>query len=303
MYELELPDLPSGHVIVPSFARHDDDPDYSFQFSLLTSGQELTSGQASGQEWRLNSVPAEVLFAESKAKKNVGKSNNNVAISCHIDCWHSEQPIRSPRIRLSIKAKSIPTRYLLTVTVRVLEQTAQIETSHHNICVQVPASFSQMQAAADLKQRICSPTALAMALSVFDSAPNWHDTVQACYDPQTRAYGAWPLAIHWASRQGILGAVEALNGWHEAVEVLQTGTPLVCSISFAKGKLEGAPLTQTGGHLVMLYGLAGDKVLVRDPAGETDKTVDRSYSMQEFTEAWLRRRGAAYIFCKDIQDN
>lgn len=294
--ELALPDVPTGHIIIPSFACYDNDPNYDYQFSL----------SASDHEYSLNPVPglvsAKVPATGSKKDKPTDKAPNKAEVSCHIDCWHSEHAIIAPKIRLTFNAPSQPVRYLLTVTVRELELTAPIETSHHNICIEVPASISQMQAAADLKQRICSPTALAMALSVFEPAPNWPDTVEACYDPQTRAYGAWPLAIQWASRHGIVGAVEALNGWREAIEILQTGVPLVCSIRFAKGKLEGAPLTQTGGHLVLLYGLAGDKVLVRDPAGETNETVDRSYSMEEFSEAWLRRRGAAYIFCRDAQD-
>lgn len=295
VYELVLPDLPAGHIIVPSFASYDNDANYRYQFALSTADQEYSLNPVPGQ------VPVQAPAKETKAESK-GKVSDKAEVSCHIDCWHSEQPIRAAKVRLTVTTPSQPMRYLLTVTIRELTHSATIETSQHNICISVPASISQMQATPDLKQRICSPTALAMALSVFEPAPTWHDTVQACYDPQTRAYGAWPLAIRWASRHGIVGAVEALNGWHDAIEILHTGTPLVCSIHFAKGKLKGAPLSHTGGHLVLLYGLAGDKVLVRDPAAETDETVDRSYSMQEFTEAWLRRRGAAYIFCKHVLD-
>jgi hypothetical protein len=59
-------------------------------------------------------------------------------------------------------------------------------------------------------------------------------------------------------------------------------------------------MPQTGGHLVMLYGIQGEYILVKDPAAATDTEVDRRYQVNEFSEAWLRRRGAAYIFCTNI---
>ena len=51
----------------------------------------------------------------------------------------------------------------------------------------------------------------------------------------------------------------------------------------------------------MVYGLHGDHVLARDPAAATNEEVERRYRMDEFGEAWLKRRGATYIFCNTLR--
>ncbi len=291
--EISLPVIPAGHIIVPSFAlRESSSGDYAFNFSLHT---ETT-------RFDLQPVPVQ------QSAQAVAANPPNAAVSCHIDCWHTEQTLSAAKIRLSLTSVKKPTCYLLTVSVRALQNIVAVDFTEarsmtSEILISVPASISQMQAAKEIRASICSPTALAMALSVFDNAPSWDDTVQACYDPQSGGYGAWPLAIQWASRHGIMGAVEALTNWRDAIKILRCGVPMVCSIRFAKGKLHGAPLTQTGGHLVMLHGLSGDHVQVKDPAAKNDKQVDRRYRLDEFSEAWLQRRGAAYIFCGDLMQN
>ena len=291
--EISLPDIPAGHIIVPSFALyHGADNGYAFNFSLHTGATVFP----------LHPVPNE------SADKPVTAEPVDGAVSCHIDCWHSEQALTTPKIRLSVTSATKPECYLLTLSIRPLQNDAPADITEArnfapDLFTPVPASISQMQAAKEINSRICSPTALAMALSVFDDPPGWSDTIEACYDPKTRAYGAWPLAIQWASRHGIIGAVEAIANWREVIKILQAGIPLVCSIRFARGKLAGAPLAQTAGHLVTLYGLGGDYVHVKDPAAANDKQVDKRYRLDEFSEAWLSTRGAAYIFCGNVMQN
>ena len=137
-----------------------------------------------------------------------------------------------------------------------------------------------------------------MALSVYRQAPLWDDTISACYDEATRAYGVWPLAIRWAAAQGIVAAVEVFQDWQAPVACLSAGVPLVCSIDYDSGTLAGAPMDRTGGHLVVVYGLEGNEVLVKDPAGANRDEVLRRYDCSEFGSAWLRRRGAAYVFAR-----
>ena len=70
---------------------------------------------------------------------------------------------------------------------------------------------------------------------------------------------------------------------------------MVASIRFAAGGLAGAPLAATGGHLVLLRGIGDGAVVVNDPAAPPAE-VERRYSTEEFAAAWLRWRGAAYVF-------
>lgn len=278
--EVSLPNLPAKHIVVPSFALVGDG-EHQFQFVMSWDDRRCA----------LQPVPAEGTGKQPAA------AGSEDAVTAHIDCWHTHADVAAPRIMLAVATETPPVDYLLTVTVRPLE--IEPASTEHNteIKVAVPRTISQMQADDSIKQRICSPTALAMALSLYPDAPAWDATVAACYDPLTKAYGSWPLAIRWASRHNIIGAVETFSTWQQALTVLAAGLPLVCSIRFKTNALAGAPLQHTGGHLVLLHGVEGSDVLVKDPAADTDAEVDRRYQLDEFIQAWLRHRGAAYIFC------
>jgi hypothetical protein len=275
--------LPSDHIVVPSFAHLCAAHDERYRFVLRTETCAFWLNPVPG------SAPATIKSTPAKAARH--------KVTCHIDCWHTHGALEAPVVELLVEADNPPSDHLLIVSARPLELPANLGTpSHPDIELEVPASISQMQADNTIRSRICSPTALAMALSAVNKTPQWQATIDACYDPLTRAYGAWPLAIRWAGQQGVLAAVEALSGWRDAVRVLEAGSPLVCSIRFEKDALNGAPLTSTSGHLVLLYGIKGDYVYIKDPAAARDSEVDRRYRVDEFSAAWLQRRGAAYIF-------
>ena len=135
-----------------------------------------------------------------------------------------------------------------------------------------------------------------MALSLRNDTLDWSKIIEDCFDPATNAFGSWPLAIKSAAKYGFIGSVETAWNWEEALQVLANGQPLVCSIRFKENELRGSPLKQTGGHLVCVYGLENNKVLVLDPAAES-KNIERHYDLQEFSKAWLGERGAIYFFC------
>ena len=276
---LSLPAVPPDHIIVPSFCQLDE-YDAHFQFCL----------QSGLHDWPLNPVPA--------AGKTASTSNKATEVSCHIDCWHTHNDLEQSVVELRVRCAHAPSSYLLTLSVRKLELGADATplVPDTSVMVTVPRNISQMNAEAAIRARICSPTALVMALSALRRELDWQTAVQTCYDPQTKAYGAWPLAINAAAQQGIAAAVECFYDWTDVVRILQAGSPLVCSIRFAQGQLQHAPLPQTGGHLVVLYGIDGGHVLVKDPAAAQDSEVSRRYLAEEFSKAWLQRRGAAYIF-------
>jgi len=123
-------------------------------------------------------------------------------------------------------------------------------------------------------------------------APFQPATIDACKDPATAMYGVWPLNIVQAGCRGFTGAVELINDWAD-LEHYQF--PFVASISFAKGELDGAPLEKTAGHLVVVCGANKNQVLCNDPAAPSAATVQRQYDVEQFTQAWLGSRGAAYL--------
>ena len=218
----------------------------------------------------------------------------NERVTTRIDCFHTEADLPASRLRFTLGRAEPPSRHLLAVTVRPLEMRPQTPKATRTATPPPPA-LSQMQAPKTIQQRICSPTALAMTLKAVDAGIDWLEVVEGCFDQRTQSYGCWPMAIRCAAGFGRLGAVEALPGWEPAIQVLRAGLPIVASIDFAAGELPGAPLSQTAGHLVTCYGVDGDAVLVNDPAAGDAGGVPRRYDLEAFSQAWLCRRGAAYI--------
>ena len=125
----------------------------------------------------------------------------------------------------------------------------------------------------------------------------WKKLITLCYVLNINAYGSWPKAIYAASTFGVLGGIEAHADLESAEKCLELGQPVVCSIDYAKGKLRGAPLASTKGHLVTLIGIEDEQILVMDPAAPEKSSIAREYDRKEFEDAWLRNRGAGYYFC------
>ena len=275
--DLELPDIPTEHIIVPSFAARGNAA-HGYQFTL--TGDNLPAVP-------LHPVPG---FARPAAPAAAHR-----ALTAHIDCWHSHAPVRAPRVSLLVDSSHAPGDWLVSISIRPLLDYIDPPTNQY-VRAQTPMPISQMQGPRSIKQRICSPTALAMIMPLYAPYPPWPLTVRGCFDPITRAYGSWPQAIHWAAAHGILGAVEVLWEWETVARILAAGVPVVTSVNFAANQLSGAPMASTSGHLMVLYGVLGSQVLVADPAAATHDTVLRRYDLEQFNHAWLHHRGAAYIF-------
>ena len=275
--EVALPPCPAAHIIVPSLAIGAVDCAYQVTLS------------ADGSEWPLQGVPSAPRHRRKAKRRPAGSP-----VSTHIDCFHTEADLPASRLRFKLRQAAPPARHLLAVSVRPLEMRPQTPKATQAVAPQPPA-ISQMQGPQEVRQRICSPTALAMALGASDAGIDWLEVVGRCFDRRTRFYGSWPMAIRCAAGFGRLGAVEALPSWAPAIQVLRKGLPIVASIDFAAGELPGAPLSKTAGHLVTCYGIDGDAVLVNDPAAGEAAEVPRRYDLEAFGQAWLRRRGAAYI--------
>ena len=246
--------------------------------------------RSADDRWTLQAVPSSPPSAGRQARRRPAR----VAVSTRIDCFHTEADLPASRLRFTLRQAEPPPRHLLAVSVRPLEMDPKVPKAMRAVSPQPPA-ISQMQGAPAIARRICSPTALAMALKAADAGIDWLEVVERCFDQRTQSYGCWPMAIRCAAAFGRLGAVEALPAWEPAIQALRNGVPIVASIDFAAGELPGAPLSKTPGHLVTCYGVDDDAVLVNDPAAGEAAAVPRRYGLEAFSQAWLRRRGAAYI--------
>ena len=156
----------------------------------------------------------------------------------------------------------------------------------------------------------CSPTSVAMVLDHYGRGPTereyaWTDepdgqvdhAARFTYDHAYTGTGNWPFNTAYAGQRGLDAFVTRLHSLRDAERFIAAGIPLVVSISFGAGELEGAPLTSTPGHLLVIRGFnARRNVVVNDPAGATNAEVRRVYRRGQFERAWLRGSGGiAYV--------
>ena len=110
-------------------------------------------------------------------------------------------------------------------------------------------------------------------------------------------YGVWPWNIYAASQHGMLGFLACFDSWDAPCSLLQAGMPLVASIRYGKGELTDAALEREDekplGHLVVIRGVEGGRVLVNDPAAAS---AVRSYDLGAFSRIWLGRSALGYVF-------
>jgi len=282
---ITLPAVPEKHIVVPSFSMQGGN--YQYQVALTDTNTDLSS--------RLNPL----LTSTEQLAQWPEKYSDLSTVSDEIDCWHSKVELTNTEFEITVESEYQPQHYLLVLSIRALELECPFS-AMKSISLDQPAAFSQMTAEAKLRNRICSPTSLAMVHTTLTGQTAFSEIVEQCYDPASKAYGKLPLAIKAANTLNLAGAVESLPSWASVSDILNKGWIVVCSIRFDKNSLTGAPLKQSGGHLVVLYGIdltdsEEPSVLVMDPAGKTQSEVPRRYKLAEFSKAWLGYRGGGYI--------
>ncbi len=156
----------------------------------------------------------------------------------------------------------------------------------------------------------CSPTSTAMILGFWDRSPTPSDyayvtdtdpghpdprvdyAARFTYDYNYNGAGNWPFNVAYAHTFGLEGAVTQLRSLAEAEQYVKAGIPLVASLSFRSGKLEGFPLKSTNGHLLTIVGFTADgNVVSNDPAALIDADVQRVYDRTQFEKAWMESTG------------
>lgn len=156
-------------------------------------------------------------------------------------------------------------------------------------------------------QAWCSPTAVSMVLgyhrrlppaSAYSWVPDGHvhpwvdHGARMTYDERYGGTGNWSFNTAYAAGRTGTAFVTRLRSLRAAERYILAGIPLVVSISFGRGELDGAPISATNGHLLVVSGFtkSGD-VVVDDPAAHTHDGVRRVYDRAQFEDAWLPRSG------------
>ena len=156
----------------------------------------------------------------------------------------------------------------------------------------------------------CSPTSTSMVVAywkrgpttdeyayVLDDHPGHEDAwvdyaARFTYDYHYQGAGNWPFNVAYAGHFELTGAVTQLRSLAEAEQFVKAGIPLVASIAFNSGKLDGFPFKSTNGHLVVISGFeANGDPIVNDPAAPTDDQVRRTYDRAQFETAWQDATG------------
>jgi len=151
----------------------------------------------------------------------------------------------------------------------------------------------------------CSPTSTSMVLAYYHRLPSaasyawvkkeYADRVvdhaaRMTYDYGYGGTGNWPFNTAYAAPLAGHAIVTRFRSLRGVEQLVRAGIPVVTSITFARGRLSGAPISASNGHLVVVVGFtrSGD-VVVNDPAARTRSGVRRTYDRGQFEDAWLQR--------------
>jgi len=150
----------------------------------------------------------------------------------------------------------------------------------------------------------CSPTSTSMLLAYWsartsDSALDV--TVPAAasgtYDTVYGGNGNWPFNIAYAGSLGLVGEVAWFSSMSDLEPLVARGIPVALSAAWEAGDIDGAAISSTAGHLLVVRGFDADgNVAVNDPAAATNAGVDRIYDRAQLAGAWLGGSGGvAYV--------
>ncbi len=151
----------------------------------------------------------------------------------------------------------------------------------------------------------CSPTSMAMVMRFHGAGPKanqlrWEKGVdpvvdhaaRETYDHRYRGTGNWPFNTAFAGNYRLDSFVTRLKDLRDIEKMVHRGLPVVTSVKFGRGELDGAPIGATNGHLMVVVGFtANGDVLANDPAGAGNGSVPRSYDRAQFERAWLGGSG------------
>ena len=249
--------------------------------------------------------------------------------SVNVDTWVVPGGVTSYQLRVTLArragAKGSPTLDTVGAMASLLPDTSAVATSRPGVArgavLDVPR-YSQMVHSGEYPQyggggeAWCSPTSTSMVLGYYGALPrpraySWVDdgyvdpwvdhAARMTFDHGYDGTGNWPFNTAYAAGLAGHAFVTRLRSLREAEQFIAAGIPLVASIAFGRGELDGAPISASNGHLVVIAGFtrSGD-VVVNDPAAKTRAGVRRTYDRGQFEDAWLPTSGGTvYVITDD----
>lgn len=155
--------------------------------------------------------------------------------------------------------------------------------------------------------RWCSPTAMTMLLAY------WHghagderlasytgaeallgSAVPLIFDPAWDGTGNWSFNTALAASLGLNAYVTRLDSLEQLARWTAAGVPVPISIRWQPGQLEGA-IGSGSGHIAIVRGFAGGRVLMAEPAAHKPEAITRSYDAGQLLACWQQAGGAVYI--------
>ena len=156
----------------------------------------------------------------------------------------------------------------------------------------------------------CSPTSTSMVVAYWGKGPSaadyafvtkdypaqtdpWVDyAARYVFDYHYNGAGNWPFNTAYAAHFGLESEVTQLHSLAEAEQFIKAGIPLVASIAFNSGKLDGFFFKSTNGHLMVIVGFTAEgNPIVNDPASPDDASVRHVYDRAQFEDAWMSATG------------
>lgn len=195
------------------------------------------------------------------------------------------------KVLLSRKKASSPSPLLRRIALSFYPEEAEEITpllGENNAPLLVPP-IAQLPVA-DIGNRICSPTSLAMVMAYYGHSQDLAQTCAGVLDHGTGIYGNWSYGVAYAGERGFrafvsYASIPLLKAY------LQKGIPLIASIkTVAKEELTPSEMPYPGGHLLVITGFFNEgneeKIQVNDPATWNENTVARAYRLADFEKVF-----------------
>jgi hypothetical protein len=155
--------------------------------------------------------------------------------------------------------------------------------------------YSQRDEPLEVQRYTCCPTAVAMVVAREQPGFSPMQAINLCRDltPQSygTSYGNWTGAALVLSRMlsRFHGVVSMPDISYLEHEVSQGRAPIV-TLQWSEGELPGAPIPQSGGHLVVVRGFTpGGGIVVNDPAFTRAQGIRRVYPRHAFASCWAKK--------------
>ena len=265
--------------ILPCFSLVDSGA-WAYQFTLQYTTQ-------AGHQGRTALAP---IGAFMQAESN----NKEGPVEAAIDILQIREPLQMANLHLSVQGTNPQAPALLAVSIRDQDAVCETLSGGQGIAIDVPPR-SQMVLRPELASHVCSPTSVAMLLDHYDRSADIYDLIAEVRHQPSGLHGVWPANIRAAAQRGLLGYLLHFPSWDTARALLDEGFPIVASVRYKEGELSDAAIPRTKGHLLVVRGYEGDKILVNDPAAATDAEVVRAYDLREFCRIWLERNAVGYV--------